>query len=114
MIGDFKKWGYPSTGGMIWKLGKMIPLYVLCEFPHLTIFLFCKIDPSGSLISSGDFSKKLTAKIGDFALRKKGREKTRMVKVAKSCHQVMWAQKNVTKRDSHSKCFISKSLNVNR
>ena len=63
------------------------------EFPHLTIFLFCKIDPFGSLISSGDFSKKLTAKIGDFALRKKGREKTRMVKVAKSCHQVMWAQK---------------------
>ena len=29
----------------------------------------------GSLVSSGGFSKKLTAKIGDFAMKKKGREK---------------------------------------
>ena len=34
----------------------------------------------------------LSAKNGDFALLKKGREKTRMFKVAK------WAQKNVTKK----------------
>ena len=38
------------------------------------------------------------AKIGDFALRKKGREKTPMAKVVKCCHQVTWAQKKVTKK----------------
>ena len=66
------------------------------------------------MLSSGDFSKKLMAKIGDFALRKKGREKTWMVKVAKSCHQVIWVQKNVTKKgEIYSKFLISKSLNAN-
>ena len=35
------------------------------------------------MVSSGGFSKKPTVKIGDFALRKKGREKTRMAKVVK-------------------------------
>ena len=48
----------------------------------------------GSLISSGQG----TFQIGDFVLRKKGRKKTQTVKVAKSCHQVTWAQKNVTKK----------------
>ena len=69
------------------------------KFPRLTILLFiCKRRTFQIFISSGDFSKKLTAKIGDFALRKKEREKTQIVKVAKSCHQVAWAQKNVTKK----------------
>ena len=34
----------------------------------------------------------------DFALRKKGREKTRMTKEAKCCHQVTWAQKSMAKK----------------
>ena len=38
------------------------------KFPHLAIWLFCKRKPFGSLVSSGSFPKKLTAKIGDFAL----------------------------------------------
>ena len=45
------------------------------KFPCLTILLFAKGGPLGSLISSGDFSKKLMAKNGDFVLRKKGRKK---------------------------------------
>ena len=49
------------------------------------------------MVSSGVFSKKPKVKIGYFALRK--REKTRMVKVAKSCHQVTWAQKTRPKRE---------------
>ena len=46
------------------------------------------------MLPLGDFSKKLAAKIGNFAFKEKGREKTRMVKAAKSCHQVTWTQKN--------------------
>ena len=44
------------------------------------------------MVSSGDFSKKPTAKIGDFALRKKGREKTWMARVINCCHQVTWGR----------------------
>ena len=52
----------------------------------------------GSLVSSGSFSKK-PAKIGDFALRKKGREKTRMAEVVKCCEEVTWAKKkSITKK----------------
>ena len=40
----------------------------VAKFPHLAIWLFCKRKPFGSLVSSGSFPKKLTAKIGDFAL----------------------------------------------
>ena len=40
------------------------------------------------------------AKLGYFALRKKGRGKTRMVKAAKSCHQVTWAQKKRDQKES--------------
>ena len=64
------------------------------------------------MVSSGGFSKKPTAKIGDFALRKKGREKTRMAKVIKRCHKVTWAQKGVTKK-RESEFLILKSLNMN-
>ena len=38
------------------------------------------------------------AKVGDFALRKKGREKTRIAKVVKYRHQVTWAPTGVTKK----------------
>ena len=37
-------------------------------------FYFAKGGPYRSLLSLGDFSKKLKAKIGDFVLRNKGRE----------------------------------------
>ena len=50
---------------------------------------FAKVDHFRSLVSSEGFSKKPTAKIGDFELRKKGRrKKTRMAKAVKSYHQV--------------------------
>ena len=42
-----------------------------------------------SLVNLGIYSKKPTAKVQNFALRKK-EEKTRMIKVIKSCHQVTW------------------------
>ena len=63
------------------------------------------------MVSSRDFSKKPTAKIGDFALRKKRIEKTQMAKVVKCCHQVTWAQKSATKKESEF--LISKNLNMN-
>ena len=63
------------------------------KFSCLTILLFCKRGPFESLISSGHFSKKLEAIIGHFVSRKEGRENTQMFKVAKSFHQVIWAQK---------------------
>ena len=64
------------------------------------------------MVDSGGFTKKPTAKIGDFTLRKKGREKTRMAKVIKRCHKVTWAQKSVTKK-RESEFLILKSLNMN-
>ena len=54
---------------------------------------FAKGDHFGSLVSSVGFSKKPMTKIGNFAMRKKGREKTRMAKVAKCCHQVTCTKK---------------------
>ena len=70
-----------------------IKIFDLCLiFANLTIWLFGKGGHFGSLqslVSSGGSSKKPAAKIGDFALRKKRREKTRMAKRA---------QKSVTKK----------------
>ena len=69
------------------------------KFPRLTIWLFCKKRPFWIFgHSSGGFSKKPTAIIRDFALRKKGRGKTQMAKVVKCFHLVTWAQKIVTKK----------------
>ena len=51
-------------------------------------FYFAKGGNFGFLVKSGFFSKKPTVKIGYFALRKKERKKTRMVKAGKSCDQV--------------------------
>ena len=63
------------------------------KFLRLKSRYFEKGSHFGSLVSSRGFSKKPTAKIGDFALRKKRREKTRMAKVVKCCDQETWAQK---------------------
>ena len=68
------------------------------KFPFLTIFYFAKGAPFRSYISLEDFSKKLITTIRNFALRKKGREKTQMVKVENFFHQVTWTQINMTKR----------------
>ena len=57
------------------------------KFPDLTIF--AKRGHFRSLVSSWDFSQKPAAKFGDFAVRKKGRQKTRMAKRG---------QKSVTKK----------------
>ena len=63
------------------------------------------------MVSSGDFSKKPVAKIGYFALRKKGKEKIRLAKVVKCCCQVTWAQKKHVPKESEF--LVSKSLNMN-
>ena len=57
--------------------------------------------------------KKLRIKFGDFSLKKGGEKRTRMVKVAKSCHQVTWAQNTCKKEKATVNLLISKSLNVN-
>ena len=57
---------------------KLFPANVfipVTKFPRLTILLFCKKRPFQSLVNPRVFSKKLMAKIGYSALRKKGREK---------------------------------------
>ena len=75
---------------------------LIFEFPHLTVWLFCKRRLFWIFGQSGGFSKKPMIKIGDFALRKKGSKKTRMTKRA---------SKSVTK--TRELIFISKSLNMN-
>ena len=50
------------------------------RFPGLTIWLFCKRRLFQIFGQFGSFSKKPLAKIGHFALRKKGREKTQLAK----------------------------------
>ena len=82
----------------------MNTMEIIKLFPVNIFFLawqfcyFAKRSHFGFLVSSGGFSKKPTAKSGYFALGKKGGEKTGMVKVAKSCHQVTWEQKSMTKK----------------
>ena len=68
------------------------------KFPSSTIWLFCKKRLCWIFGQLGGFSKKPTAKIRDFALRKKGRGKTQMGKVLKCFHQVTWAQKSMTRK----------------
>ena len=66
---------------------KLFPVKIfmaVTKFPCLTILLFCKRGPFRIFGQIGDFSKKQMAEIGYFAVRKNGREKTRMVKAAKS------------------------------
>ena len=68
---------------------KLLPVNIfmaVTKFPRLTFCCFLKGGNFGSLVSSGFFSKKPTAEIGYFAFSKKGREKIRMVKAAKSCN----------------------------
>ena len=91
MIANVSSGKYHTKTMEIIKLFQINIFVPVTKFPFLTnFFYFAKEDPFGSLISLGDFSKKLTAKIGNFALRKKWREKTQIIKVAKSCHQVTW------------------------
>ena len=52
-------------------------------------------------------------KIQDFGLRNKGREKTQIVKIPKSCHQVKWTKIIRQQRESVTKFLISESLNGN-
>ena len=68
------------------------------RFPGLTILLFCKRRPFWIFDQFRGLFKETNSKNLGSALRKKGREKTRTVKVAKSCCQVTWAQKNLTKK----------------
>ena len=46
----------------------------------------------------GLFKEKTNGKSWEFVLSKKGEEKTPMAKVVKSCPQVTWAQKSVTRK----------------
>ena len=82
------------------EITKLFPVNIfmpIIKFPRLTILVFCKRRPFWIFGQFRGFSKKPKVKIGYFALGK--REKTRMVKVAKSCHQVTWAQKMRPKRE---------------
>ena len=60
------------------KLFRVNIFMPVTKFPRFTILSFCKRRPFRILDQFKDFSKKLTAKIGDFALGKKGREKTQI------------------------------------
>ena len=42
--------------------------------------------------------KEINGKNWKFSIEKERERKTQMVKVAKSCHQVTWTQKNMTKK----------------
>ena len=44
------------------------------------------------------FFKETNDKNWEFCIEKERDRKTKMVKVEKSCHQVTWTQKNVTKK----------------
>ena len=71
------------------EIHKLFPMEIyipVSNFPRLTILLYYK-SYFGYMVNFGGCSKKPTKKIGDFALRQKRREKTRMVKVATLCYQ---------------------------
>ena len=67
-------------------------------FPCLTIWLFCIKKPFWTFGQFRRPFKETNGKNRDFALRKKGREKTQMAEVINCCHQVTWAQKTMTKK----------------
>ena len=73
------------------KLFRVNIFKLVTNFPHLTIF--GKGGHFGSLVSSWGFLKKPTAKIGGFALRKKGREKTWM---ANRAQKKRWPKRELT------------------
>ena len=60
------------------------------KFPWLTILLFCK----RRLLRI----KETNGKNLGFCVEIERERKTLMVKVKKSCHQVTWAQKSMTKK----------------
>ena len=63
------------------------------KFPRLTILLLCKRRPLWVLGEFRAFFKETNGKNWVFCIEKEKREKTRMVNVVKSCHQVTWGQK---------------------
>ena len=78
---------------------KLFPEHVfmpVSKFPHLTILLFSNIIQDLWSVQ-GVFQRNQQQKLGILHWERKG-EKTQMVKVAKSCHQVTWAQKSVIKK----------------
>ena len=80
----------------------------ISNFPWLTIFSFWNGSPFRCLTSFGGYSKKPSAITGYFALRKKGKTKQWMIKVAKLSHQVKRIQKNIKKIKFNLWMWISK------
>ena len=76
---------YPINTMEIIKLSQVnIFMPVTNYFASYFASYFAKGGHFRSLFSSGNFSKKPTIKIGDFALRKKGREKNKWLSGHKS------------------------------
>ena len=69
---------------------------VKLSFHWLKILLFYKRKLFQIFDQIRELFKNNNSKIKGFA--KKGEKKTRMTKVAKSCHQVTWTKKHVTKK----------------
>ena len=70
---------------------------LVTKFPHLKILLFCQRRPFQIFGQFRGLFQENNCQNWEFCVEKE-REKTRMVKVAKSCHQVTWAQKSMTKK----------------
>ena len=88
-----------------WKLFPIKMFMPVWNFHCLTTLLFYKRKPFLIFRKFRGLLKKLRIKFGDFSLKKGGEKRTRMVKVAKSCHQVTWEQNTWQKRESYSKSF---------
>ena len=96
------------------KIIKLFPVNIFIPVTKcscLTICLFCQKRPFRIFDQFRGLFKTTNSKNWGFCFEKKGREKTQMAKVVKSCHQVTWQQKSVTKKREW--IFISKSLNMN-
>ena len=68
------------------------------KFPRLSIWLFCQRRPFRIIGQFRGLFKNTNGKNYEFCVENKGIEKTQMAKVVKSCHQVTWAQKSVTRK----------------
>ena len=79
------------------------------KFPRLTIWLFYKRRPFRTFGQFRGLFKETNNKNWGFCFGKEREKKTQMTKVVKSCHQVTWAQKGVTKK---SEILISKSFDM--
>ena len=72
---------------------KLFPCFVVWQSQ-----LFCKRRPFRIFGQFRGFSKKPMAKNWGFCMEKEREKKTWMAKAVKSCHQLTWAQKSVTKK----------------